>query len=231
MLSVGRVAELSNVTAATAPKAAERVTEEKTTTLASEHTDKFVKSEATFTPAYTKATVTDNRSNSTSDDKQEKETESSKKSDKMEFTAKSTRQMKNESMKSMVTQLLTGQANATGDKTNNIQAQLNEILSSFDIEPIEADSEDFWGAEKTAARILDFAKGLAGDDEGAISILRKAFETGYGDSESIWGDKLPDVCKETYDLVQKGFDEWEKELSGEKEDVQAEPEATTGNEK
>ena len=229
MLSVGRIAELSNVTAATAPKAAERVTEEKSSTLASEHTDKFVKSEATFTPAYTKATVTDNRSNTASDDKQEKETESSKKSDKMEFSAKSTRQMKNESMKDMVTKLLTGQANATGEQTNNIQAQLNEILSSFDIEPIEADSEDFWGAEKTAARILDFAKSLAGDDKDAISTLRDAFEKGFGDSEKIWGDKLPDVCQDTYDLVQKGFDDWEKELSSENEE--AEVKAEEGAEK
>lgn len=221
MLSVGRVAELSNITAATAPKAADKVTEEKTTTLASEHTDKFVKSEASFTPAYTKATVTDNRSG---DAKQEKDSEakaSAKKSEKGEFVAKSSRQLKNESMKDMVSQLLTGQASANTGK-NSIQAQLNEILSSFDIEPIEADSEDFWGAEKTAQRILDFAKSLAGGDKDAISTLRDAFEKGFGDSEKIWGDKLPDVCQDTYDLVQKGFDDWEKELSSENEEVEAE---------
>lgn len=213
MLSVGRVAELSAVTASTAPKAAEKATEEKTTTLASEHTDKFVKSEATFTPAYTKATVTDNRSGTTSEEKQSDDTAaSSKNTDKTEFSAKSARQLKNESMKDMVTQLLTGQASANKG-SNNIQAQLNEILSSFDIEPIEADSEDFWGAEKTAQRILDFAKSLAGDDESAIATLREAFEKGFGEAGNIWGDKLPDVCQNTYDLVQKGFDEWEQEVA------------------
>ncbi len=223
MLSVGRVAELSNVTAATAPKAAEKVTEEKTTTLASEHTDKFVKSEAAFTPAYTKATVTDNRSGDASKQKQSEAENSSKKGVGGEFTVKSSRQMKNESMKNMVTQLLTGQASANSGKSS-LQAQLNEILSSFDIEPIEADSEDFWGAEKTAQRILDFAKSLGGNDADAISTLRKAFETGFGDSEKIWGDKLPDVCQKTYDLVQNGFDEWEKELSGDTEEVKTETE-------
>lgn len=225
MLSVGRVAELSTVTAATAPKAADKVTEEKTTTLASEHTDKFVKSEATFTPAYTKATVTDNRSGTASQEKETEAEASAKKSDKADFSAKSTRQLKNESMKDMVSQLLTGQASANSDKSS-IQAQLNEILSSFDIEPIEADSEDFWGAEKTAQRILDFAKSLAGDDEEALSTLRDAFEKGFGESEKIWGDKLPDVCQETYDLVQKGFDDWEKEIASKN----GEAEATTGTE-
>ncbi|MBO5377010.1 MAG: hypothetical protein J6A41_01340 [Ruminiclostridium sp.] len=211
MMSVGRVAELSNMTAATAAKPAERATEEKTTTLASEHTDKFVKSEATFTPAYTKASVTDNRSGNTSEQKPSDD-KAAAMAGKMEFTAKSSRQLKNESMKSMVSQLLTGQASVKGDKIN-IQSQLNEILSSFDIEPIKADSEDFWGAEKTAQRILDFAKNLAGDDSDAFTTLKNAFQKGFDEAGGIWGDKLPDVCQDTYDLVQKGFDEWEKELN------------------
>ena len=223
MMSVGRVAELSNMTAATAAKPAERATEGKTTTLASEHTDKFVKSEATFTPAYTKATVTDNRSGMTSEQKPEDKTASAN-TDKMEFTAKSNRQLKNESMKSMVSQLLTGQASVKGNKIN-IQSQLNEILSSFDIEPIKADSEDFWGAEKTAQRILDFAKNLAGDDTDALSTLRKAFEKGFDEAGGIWGDKLPETCQDTYDLVQKGFDEWEKELNAAADAVTEEAES------
>lgn len=223
MMSVGRVAELSNMTAATAAKPAERATEGKTTTLASEHTDKFVKSEATFTPAYTKATVTDNRSGMASEQKPEDKTASAN-TDKMEFTAKSNRQLKNESMKSMVSQLLTGQASVKGDKIN-IQSQLNEILSSFDIEPIKADSEDFWGAEKTAQRILDFAKNLAGDDTDALSTLRKAFEKGFDEAGGIWGDKLPETCQDTYDLVQKGFDEWEKELNAAADAVTEEAES------
>lgn len=212
MLSVGRVAELSNVTAATAPKAAEKVTEEKTTTLASDHTDKFVKSEATFTPAYTKATVTDNRSGSSTQDKAEAAEKT-----KSKYVAKSSRQLKNESMKQMVSQLLTGQASANKGG-NNIQAQLNEILTSFDLDPIKADSEDFWGAEKTAQRILDFAKSLGSNAED-VKTLRDAFEKGFGESGKIWGDKLPGVCHETYDLVQKGFDEWEKEFEAVSEEV------------
>lgn len=224
MMSVGRVAELSNMTAATAVKPAERATEEKTTTLATEHTDKFVKSEAAFTPAYTKAAVTDNRSGTTSEQKPSEDKTASANIDKMEFTVKSNRQLKNESMKSMVSQLLTGQASVKGNKIN-VQSQLNEILSSFDIEPIEADSEDFWGAEKTAQRILDFAKSLAGDDADALSTLREAFEKGFGEAGGIWGDKLPSVCQDTYDLVQKGFDEWEKELNAAADAVTEEAES------
>lgn len=212
MMSVGRVAETSAMTAATAPKPAERVSEEKSTTLASEHTDKFVKSETGFTPAYTKATVTDNRSNqkndTTTDDSKSKAGE---KTGSTKFTAKSVRQTKNEAMKDMVAKLIGGQA--SGTKTTS---SIDQMLRSFGLQPLKADSEDFWGAEKTANRILDFAKSLAGDDEEAFGKMKAAVEKAFGECEGIWGGKLPSVCYETKDLIAKGFDEWEKELAAKK---------------
>lgn len=212
MMSVGRVAETSAMTAATAPKPAERVSEEKNTTLASEHTDKFVKSETGFTPAYTKATVTDNRSNNkndtTNDDSKSKAGE---KTGASAFTPKSVRQTKNEAMKDIVAKLLGGQASGTKNTTS-----IDQMLRSFGLEPLKADSEDFWGAEKTANRILDFAKALAGDDEEAFGKMKDAVNKAFGECEGIWGGKLPSVCYETKDLIAKGFDEWEKELAAKK---------------
>lgn len=210
MMSVGRVAETSAMTAATAPKPAERVSEEKTTTLASDHTDKFVKSETGFTPAYTKATVTDNRSNqkndTTADDSKSKKTDKSN-------TAKSVLQTKNEAMKDIVAKLIGGQA---GGSKNTVSSQINQMLRGYGLEPLKADSEDFWGAEKTANRILDFAKALAGDDEEAFGKMKAAVEKAFGECEGIWGGKLPSVCYETKDLIAKGFDEWEKEIAAKK---------------
>lgn len=208
MMSVGRVAETSAMTAATAPKPSERVSEEKSTTLASEHTDKFVKSETGFTPAYTKATVTDNRSNQkndhTTDDSKSKASEKTN-------SAKSVRQMKNEGMKDIVAKLIGGQA--SGTKTTS---SIDQLLRSYGLEPLKADSEDFWGAEKTANRILDFAKALAGDDEKAFGKMKAAVEKAFGECEGIWGGKLPSVCYETKDLIAKGFDEWEQQIAAKK---------------
>lgn len=212
MMSVGRVAETSAMTAATAPKPAERVSEEKSTTLASDHTDKFVKSETGFTPAYTKATVTDNRSNRkndhTTDDSKSK---TSGKTDSAKAASKSVRQMKNEGMKDIVAKLIGGQASGTKNTSS-----IDQLLRSYGLEPLKADSEDFWGAEKTANRILDFAKALAGDDEKAFGKMKAAVEKAFGECEGIWGGKLPSVCYETKDLIAKGFDEWEKEIAAKK---------------
>ena len=132
---------------------------------------------------------------------------------KTEYTGKSALNIKNEAMKDMVQKLISGQANAaagTGDKGLTLES----IMKSYDLDYIESDgSEDFWGAEKTANRILDFAKNLVGDDKEAFEKVKDAFEKGFGECEKIWGGKLPGVCYDTLDNVRKGFDEWEKEFN------------------
>ncbi len=132
---------------------------------------------------------------------------------KTEYTGKSALNIKNEAMKDMVAKLIGGQANAaagTGDKGLTLES----IMKSYDLDYIESDgSEDFWGAEKTANRILDFAKNLAGNDKEAFNKVKDAFEKGFGECEKIWGGKLPGVCYDTLDNVRKGFDDWEKEFN------------------
>lgn len=123
--------------------------------------------------------------------------------------------IKNEAMKDVVAQMLGKQAqHASG---NSMNAKIENMLKSYGVDPIKSDgSEDFWGAEKTANRILDFAKSLAGDDKAAFDKVKSAFEKGFGECEKIWGGKLPSVCYDTLDKVRKGFDEWEKEKFSDK---------------
>lgn len=69
-------------------------------------------------------------------------------------------------------------------------------------------SEDgYWGVKQTSGRILDFAKALAGDDPDKLEKMRSAFEKGYKMAEETWGGELPDISKQTFDAVMKGFDE------------------------
>ena len=69
-------------------------------------------------------------------------------------------------------------------------------------------SEDgYWGVKQTSSRILDFAKALAGDNPEKLEQMRAAFEKGYKDAEKNWGGELPDISKQTFDAVMKGFDE------------------------
>ena len=131
---------------------------------------------------------------------------------KTDHVGKSALNIKNEGMKDMVAQLL-GQAKSDGKKPDS-GLSIDSILKSYGVDPIESDgSEDFWGAEKTANRILDFAKNLAKSDPDSFKKVKDAFEKGFSESEKIWGGKLPSVSYETLDKVRAGFDEWEKEFN------------------
>ena len=131
-----------------------------------------------------------------------------------EYAGKSALGIKNEGMKNVVAQMLNGQANSASGKSSSIDS----ILRSYGLEPIKSDgSDDFWGAEKTANRILDFAKSLAGSDPESFKKVKSAFEKGFGECEKMWGGKLPSVCYDTLDRVRKGFDDWEKELGDKSE--------------
>ena len=41
--------------------------------------------------------------------------------------------------------------------------------------------------------------------------MKAAFEKGYKMAEKTWGGKLPDISRQTYDAVLKGFDDWKNE--------------------
>lgn len=68
--------------------------------------------------------------------------------------------------------------------------------------------DGYWGAEQTSDRILSFAKALAGDDPDKAEELLTAFKKGYAQATGAWGDRLPSLCSDTYDLVEKKFNEW-----------------------
>ena len=68
--------------------------------------------------------------------------------------------------------------------------------------------DGYWGAEQTSDRILSFAKALSGDDPEKAEELLNAFKKGYSQATKTWGNDLPSLCSDTYDLVEKKFNEW-----------------------
>ncbi len=84
-----------------------------------------------------------------------------------------------------------------------------KLKTEADIEAEKAD--DYWGVEKTAGRILDFAKALSGGDPSKIELLKNAAIKGFEEAMGVLGkdmDNMPQITKDTYDAVMKGFEEW-----------------------
>lgn len=115
-------------------------------------------------------------------------------------------------LQSLVEKMITKQGQTLA-KTDDMWAFLASGNFTADAETIEQAKRDvaedgYWGADQTSDRILSFAKALAGDDPDKADELLEAFKKGYKEATGTWGKDLPSLCSDTYDLVEKKFNEW-----------------------
>lgn len=66
-------------------------------------------------------------------------------------------------------------------------------------------------AEKVSTRIVDFAKAISGGDKSKFELLKGAIEDGFDAVKEIYGDEIPEITQETYDLVQEKLEAWNEE--------------------
>ena len=105
------------------------------------------------------------------------------------------------------------------------QDMINIINSgNVDDETIRKAQEDigidgYYGVNKTSERIIDFAKALSGGDPSKIDLLKNAVIKGFEKAESMWGGKLPEISKQTYEKVMAEFDAWENAAYGEVSEI------------
>lgn len=68
-----------------------------------------------------------------------------------------------------------------------------------------------FSVEKTAERILGFARAMIGADPSRMESIRAAVEKGFQEAQDMLGGSLPEISQKTRDAVQAGFDQWEKD--------------------
>jgi len=68
-----------------------------------------------------------------------------------------------------------------------------------------------YSVEKTAERILGFAKAMIGADPSRMESIRAAVEKGFQEAQDMLGGSLPDISLKTRDAVQAEFDRWKKD--------------------
>ncbi len=99
---------------------------------------------------------------------------------------------------------------------NMAKVASGEQKLSADPETIEAakaavaeDGE--FGVQKTAERILSFAKSVIGADPSKLDTIRAAVEKGFQDAQDVLGGSLPEISQKTRSTIQAEFDRWAKE--------------------
>jgi len=112
----------------------------------------------------------------------------------------------------LVHQMISKQGNAFG-QANDIWKFLAKGDFTVDAQTkaqAQADiAEDgYWGVKQTSDRIFDFAMALAGDDEEKMQEMKSAFEKGFKMAEKKWGGELPEISQQTFDAVNKKFDDY-----------------------
>lgn len=115
-------------------------------------------------------------------------------------------------LQSLVEKMISKQGQTLG-KADDMWSFLAKGNFKADPETIAQAKKDvaedgYWGAEQTSERILSFAKALAGDDPDRAEELLNAFKKGFKQATGAWGGELPSLCSDTYDLVEKKFNEW-----------------------
>lgn len=117
-------------------------------------------------------------------------------------------------LRSLVQQMMTNQGTKIGQASDD---DMWKFLAKgdFTVTPdVKAQAQKdiaddgYWGVEKTSDRIIEFAKGLVGDNPEKAEQMRAAFEKGFKAATKSWGSKLPDISQRTYDAVMSKFDDW-----------------------
>ncbi|MGN1186890.1 MAG: hypothetical protein ACI4R6_00215 [Lachnospiraceae bacterium] len=115
-------------------------------------------------------------------------------------------------LKSLVADMFLKQGQTFASSEDMLKALANgelKVDSATAAQAREDISEDgYWGVKQTSDRIFDFAMALSGGDEDKMQDMLAAFKKGYEQATGAWGRELPSLCKDTYDAVEKKFDDY-----------------------
>lgn len=211
-MDISRVADIGTVNQTTLTKTSAHRTETKTSTLATEHTDSFVRSEATFTPAYTKKSAQKQNSDN---NLTQKENSGEKELEKVdEQTAGSEREaLMTKGISHIIRamfvkqgEVLSGNVPSVGAKmySEELLAQLRQLYGSS---AAEENTAEYWQPDETAARMLMFFDSVNIDGSNRMLVLERSFNGAFNDTEQLFGGRgrLPLECYETRQMVMETY--------------------------
>lgn len=208
-MDISRMANVASVNQTNLTKSSEHRTMDKSSTLASEHTDSFIKSQKAFTPAYTKSSA--KKQNSDNNLLQREDSE-----DKVGAIKQSEGKGKAELMVEGVQhiiramfvkqgEVLSGNVPSVGAKlyAEELLGQLRKLYGNS-----EADENDpaYWQPEPTAERLILFFECVSIDDDKTI-MLDRSFSGAFRETEELFGGRgrLPLESYETKALIQEKY--------------------------
>lgn len=87
-----------------------------------------------------------------------------------------------------------------------------ETLTPEKAQELVAD-DGYFGVEKTAERIFNFAVGIAGGDPARLDAIKEGVDKGFQEALKAFGGELPQISYDTYDTVMNKLDDWAEKTS------------------
>lgn len=209
-MDISRIADLGTVNQTTLTRSSEQRTETKSSTMASEHTDKFVKSKAMFTPAYTKKSGQKQTSDNNLTQRENAETPVDKVD--TEGEKKPTGELVTRGVSHIIRAMLVKQGEILSGSVPSVGAKmyaeelLTQLRALYGNSPAEENSPEFWQPDETAARLLMFFDAVSIDGE-KTPLLERSFLSAFNDTEQLFGGRgrLPLESYETKQLVLESY--------------------------
>lgn len=204
-MDISRMANISSVNQTTLTHSSEHRTMEKSTTMASEHTDAFIKSETAFTPAYTKKSAQKQNSDNNLTQREDSE-------DKVgavkQNEGKSRVELMTQGVQHIIRAMLVKQGEVLSGNVPSVGAKMyaEELLSQirrlYGNSEAEENMPEYWTPENTAERLITFFDCVSVDGE-KLSLLDRSFKGAFSDTEQLFGGRgrLPLESYETKQLV------------------------------
>ncbi len=204
-MDISRMANISAVNQTTLTRPSEQRTMDKSSTLATDHTDAFVKSEAAFTPAYTKKSA---QKQSSDNNMTQREDSEDKVGAIKQNEGKGRAELMVQGVQHIIRAMLVKQGEVLTGNVPSVGAKLyaEELLSQirrlYGSSPEQENSPEYWTPESTAERLITFFDCVSVEGD-RYNMLDRSFNGAFHDTEQLFGGRgrLPLESYETRQLV------------------------------
>ncbi len=209
-MDISRIADIGTINQVSQTRSAEHRTENKTSTLASEHTDKFVKSEAMFSPAYTKKSAQKQASDNNLTQRENADETVDKVDAKGGGANKG--ELMTKGISHIIRAMLVKQGEVLSGNVPSVGAKmyadelLDQLRALYGNSAAEENTPEYWQPDETAARMLMFFDAVSVDGE-KQPLLERSFLSAFSDTEQLFGGRgrLPLESYETKQLVLESY--------------------------
>lgn len=208
-MDISRMANIASVNQTTLTHSSEHRTMEKSTTMASEHTDAFIKSEAAFTPAYTKKSA---QKQASDNNMTQRENSEDKVGAIKQNEGKSRVELMTQGVQHIIRAMLVKQGEVLSGNVPSVGAKmyaeelLNQIRRLYGNSEADENTPEYWTPENTAQRLITFFEcvSVEGDKR---DMLDRSFKGAFSDAEQLFGGRgrLPLESYETKQLVLENY--------------------------